>query len=157
MFLLPLVLDDITESVFCLFSQNQIVEILGQQPIQRIPCSPLYLQGVVRYRDELLPVIDIGQVCNWAAARRGEYKQLMVVRTGAVDSATGEPMKAIVSANLRVQTIKLSGQVLATEFTEAPPPPSLANSGILRGFFRRKEHYLALMNLDQITAGVYGS
>lgn len=155
-FLLPLTLADSEKSVFCLFSQNQVVEIVGRRPVQHIPFSPTYLKGVVSYQGALLPVVNLDELCNRPQkSGRAQYKQLVVLRTGAVDPATGEPLKIAVAASTGVRSVKLSAQMLADGFDPQEPPLSLAASGIMRGFFQQQATYVALVNLDQIVLGDY--
>jgi len=156
-YLLPLALDDAEGNVFCLFSQNQVVEILGPRPIQRIPFSPSYLRGVVNYFNQLLPVINLDDLCNRKTVSRNEgFRQLMVVRTGAVDPVTGRPLKAAIISRTRVHMAKFADQVLATSFVEQEAPTSLKASGVLRGFFQRQAHYVALLDLHQVVLGTLG-
>jgi len=153
-FLLPLSVADAAGDVFCLFSQNQVVEILGRRPIQQIPFSPTYLVGVVNYFDQLLPVIDLDKLCNpKQLGCNGGYQQLVVIRTGTVDPATGEPLKAVIAASTRVRMAKLSAQVLATTFAGSEAPISLKNTGMLRGYFQRESGGIALIDLSRVVQG----
>jgi purine-binding chemotaxis protein CheW len=156
-FLLPLAVGDAAGKVSCLFSQNQVVEILGRRPIQRIPFSPAYLDGVMNYFDQLLPVINLDELCSPKHLRYSEEKiqQLMVIRTGVVHPVTGEPLKAAIVASTRVQMAKLSAQVLAT-FVESEAPSSLKATGVLRGFFQGKSGGIALLDLSQVVLGTFG-
>jgi chemotaxis signal transduction protein len=153
-FFLPMTINDSTGNVFCLFSQSQVVEILGPRPIQQVPRSPAYLKGVLHYDDKLLPVISLDDLCNRKQKGRQErFRQLVVIRTGAVDLVTGELLKAVVTATARVRIAKLSGQELATAFVEREAPPSLRNSGVLRGFFQRHADSVAVFDLGPIVLG----
>lgn len=157
-FLLPLALDDSKDNIFCLFTQNQVVEILGPRPIQQIPLSPAYLKGVVHYFDQLLPVINLDELCRRNRGLRQEsYQQLMVIRTGMVDDATGEPLKAAVAASARVRIANFSGQMLTSAFIEQEAPLSLKNSGVLRGFFQHQTNYIALFDLSRLLLGTFGT
>lgn len=155
-FFLPMTINDSTGNVFCLFSQSQVVEILGPRPIQQIPYSPPYLKGVLHYDDRLLPVISLDDLCDQKQKeRQGRYRQLVVIRTGAVDPVTGEPLKAVVTANVRVRIAKLSGQELTTAFVEREAPPSLRDSGALRGFFQRHGDFVAVFDLGPVVQGTF--
>ena len=155
-YLLPLTLDDANGNVFCLFSQHQIVEILGQRPVQRIPLSPTYLQGVISYYDELLPVIDLNPLCGRKQSLKEIMpRQLVVVRTGASDPVTGAPLKAAIASQAGVVMVKLTRRVLAASFIEQAAPDSLKASGILRGFFRRQNNGIALIDLGKVVQGTF--
>lgn len=156
-FLLPLAVDAAAGKVFCLFSQNQVVEILEQRPISRIPFSPPHLKGIVNYFGQLLPVINLDELCNWHNTARNEgYRQLVVVRTGAVDPATGEPLKAVIASSARVRMTKLSPQFLAAPFAGQEIPASLKSTGLLRGYFQQQSSGVALIDLSQVVLGTFG-
>ncbi len=156
-FFLPMSLNDSPGNVFCLFGHNQVVEILGPRPIQHIPYSPAYLKGVIHYHDRLLPVVSLDDLCNGKEAGSPErYRQLVVVRTGSVDPATGEPLKAVVAAKARVRIAKLSGEELANAFEQGEAPSSLRHSGVLRGFFQRQGDAVAVCDLGPVVRGTLG-
>lgn len=153
-FLLPLKVNSGLENVVCLFSQSQVVEIIGPRPVQQIPGSPAFLKGVLLYQDSLLPVIDLDDLCNRQRMNgRRQYRQLMVVRTGAVDPVTGEPLKAVVASAVRVQIAKISGQELTETLVDQEAPVSLRDLGLVRGFFRRHEETVALLDLGPVVQG----
>jgi purine-binding chemotaxis protein CheW len=153
-FLVPLTINDSPGSVVCLFSQSQVVEILGPRPMQQIPCSPAYLKGVLLYHDSLLPVVNLDDLCNRKRIGRQErYRQLVVVRTGAVDPVTGEALKAVVTASDRVRIAKVSGQELATGFVEQEAPTALRDCGLLRGYFQRHGDLVAVLDLGPVVLG----
>lgn len=156
-FLLPLTLSDCPDTVFCLFSQNQVVEILGERPIQQIPFSPRYLKGVILYFDRLTPVICLDTLCNRKTAGDSNgYRQLVVIRTGVVDPDTGEPLKAVVLAKTRVIMEKKVNETYTTSFVEREAPSSLRSTGVLRGYYQRQEQSLALIDLSPLLLGAPG-
>lgn len=155
-FLLPLSINGAAENVACLFSQNQVVEILGPRPVEYIPGSPGYLRGVMLYHDSLLPVVDLEALCDrHQPVRQEQYRQLVVVRTGAVDPVTGESLKAVVSAKVRMQLAKISGQELAQASEQGEVPSSLRESGLVRGCFRRQGDSVVLFDLGPVVQGTY--
>jgi len=155
-FLLPLPLADATCAVFCLFSHHQVVEVLGRRPVQRIPLSPAYLHGVIRYADQLLPVIHLNGLCNRSMVGYPEgYRQLVVVRTGANDPVSGIPLKAAIAVNGRVQMTTLSSQVLATESAEQEAPASLRATGLLRGYVLQPSGGIAVIDLSRVVLGTF--
>jgi hypothetical protein len=104
-----------------------------------------------------LPVINLDDLCNSKTGARNEgFRQLMVVRTGAVDPVTGRPLKAAITSRNRVHMTKFADQVLATSFVEQEAPASLKASGVLRGFFQRQAHYVALLDLHHVVLGTLG-
>lgn len=150
-FLLPLPVHDATSPVFCLFTQNQVVEILGRLPVYRIPLSPSWLAGVLPSRDELLPVIALDHLCGAPKTKlSGTYRQLVVIRTGADDLRSGEPLKAVIAASGKVQMVRFSTKLLASAFVAAEAPASLRHTGLVRGYFQWRNSGFALLDLGRL-------
>ncbi|MDR2549881.1 MAG: chemotaxis protein CheW [Desulfobulbus sp.] len=157
-FLLPLAVNDSPGNFVCLFTQNQVVEILEPRFVLHVPGSPGYLAGVLLYHDSLLPVIDLDELCNRHQAEpRKRYRQLVVVRTGAADPETGVPLKAVVAVKAQVRIAKISGKELAETFERQEAPPSLNASGLVRGCFRRQDDAIALLDLGPVVRGAYAT
>jgi len=157
-FLLPLSVSGCSENFVCLFSQNQVVEIVGSRFIQHIPGSPSYLKGVMLYHDSLLPVIDLDELWNLhQPVREKHYRQLVVVRTGTVHPETGAPLKAVVAAKGRVQIAKISGKELAEAFEQREAPSALRASGLVRGCFRHENDSIVLIDLGSVVQGMYAT
>lgn len=167
-FLVPLSVSGYPKNFVCLFSQNQIVEFIESRFIHPIPRSPNYLKGVLWHHDNLLPVIDLDELCNphpsvshpavpLPAVQENRYRQFVVVRTGAVDPETGMSLKAIIAAKDRVRIARLSGKALEDTFEQQAPPPSLIQSGLVRGCFRHEDDSILLLDLGPVVQGAYTS
>jgi purine-binding chemotaxis protein CheW len=157
-YLLPLSIVGCSEDFVCLFTQNQIVEIIEPRFVPEIPGSPGYLKGVLLYRDSLLPVIDLDELCNRGRSLwRKDYRQLVVVRTGAADPETGAPLKAVVATEERMRIAKISGGELAETFEQREIPSALSKTGLLRGCFKHENESVALLDLGPVARGVYAA
>lgn len=153
-FLLPLEGVEQTDTLYFLFTHVQVAEIIGYQPIQKIPFSDRHLLGIVPYQNQLLPVINVSDLCApTIAPTQNRYKQLMVIRTGACDPTTGEPLKVAIMANTAIRTLKLTSQALTDSFLQQDPPHWLQASKELRGFFKWQDTNVALLNFDHLAAG----
>lgn len=143
-----------SDTMYFLFTHVQVAEIIGYQPIQKIPFSDRHLLGIISYQDQLLPVINVSDLCApTLQPSRNRYKQLMIIRTGAFDPVTGAPLKLAIMANAAIRTLKLPAQALTNNFIHREPPQWLQASKMLRGFFQWQDTYVALLNLDQLAAG----
>jgi len=157
-YLLPLSIIGCSEDFVCLFTQNQIVEILEPRFLPEIPGSPGYLKGVLLYRDSLLPVIDLDELCaRHSSLWRKDYRQLVVVRTGATDPETGAPLKAVVAAEERMRIARISGQELTEAFEQLEVPSVLSKTGLVRGCFKHENDSIALLDLGPLARGAYAS
>lgn len=157
-FLLPMEGVEQADTLYFLFTHVQVAEIIGYQPIQKIPFSDRHILGIVPYQNQLLPVINLSDLCApTTAPAQNRYKQLMVIRTGAIDPVTGEPLKLAIMANTAIRTLKLSTQALTNSFLQQDPPQWLHASKELRGFFQWQDTYVALLYLDHLAAGLSAS
>lgn len=153
LFLLPLRGGTGPGRLFCLFSPRQIVEVLPGRPVVRVPGSAGPLVGVHGHRDRILPVFSLEALCLAGPPLAGTCRQLVVVRTRAIDRQSGEPLRAVIATASRPRTMTLSGEALAGVFVPVEPPPSLRASGLVRGFFRHRDHGLALIDLSPVLIG----
>lgn len=150
-FLVPLKHEEHQFPLFSLFSQNQVVEILGRQAIQKVPLSPKYLKGVIGYRDCLVPVIDLDAFCGRVAdGPQAGYRQFLVIRTGVVDARTGQSLKLVIGTNSGIHSVKFSNQMLGALSTEETVPVFLQEIGLLRGFFHYQGGGVALFDLSPL-------
>ncbi|MDD2463497.1 MAG: chemotaxis protein CheW [Desulfobulbus sp.] len=153
-FLMPMEGLECAQNISFLFSQTQVVEILGNRPIQKIPFSPRHLLGIIAYQGRLLPVISLPDLCGRASeVGRIRYKQLMVVRTGVSDPDSGEPLKVALATNAAIRILKLSSQALVNSFIQKQAPDWLTASIGLRGFFQWQDECVALMQLNNVSLG----
>lgn len=153
-FLLPMDGIEQSETMYFLFTHVQVAEIIGHHPIQKIPFSARHLLGIIPYQDQLLPVVNVSDLCApTLQPSRSRYKQLMIIRTGAFDPVTGVPLKLAIMANAAIRTLKLPVQALTNNFIHRDPPQWLQASTVLRGFFQWQDAYVALLNLDQLVVG----
>jgi len=157
-FLLPLSINDSPGNFVCLFTQNQVVEILEPRFVAQIPGSPGYLTGVLLYHGSLLPVIDLDELCNrHRSAPRKRYRQLVVVRTGMVDPGTGTPLKAVMAVMDRVRIARISGKDLTEAIGQQEAPPLLRKSGLVRDCFRHEDDTVVLLDLGPVARGKYAA
>jgi chemotaxis signal transduction protein len=150
-FLLPTTVQQVRGPIFFLFSQNQIVEILGQKPICQLPFTSAHASGVVEYFGQLLPVISLDTLLG-GRAKPGPFKQLIVVRTGVIDPVTGANLKVALTSRTRLRMARLDSRVLQSAFTQAAPPKTLAGKSLLRGYFERGSNRVALLNLSALAS-----
>ena len=156
-FLLPLHTgEQDAEPVYCLFTQNQVVEVLGQRTVYPVPFSPDYVQGFIERDGGLVPVIDVDALAGGAGKKVGlQARQLLVMRTGQTDTANGEFLKLALVSTGTVLTFKLGERDVAQEVTREEAPSALAAHGLTRGFFRLRGYLVALLDFDAIAFGTY--
>ena len=146
------------EPVYCLFTQNQIVEVLGQKTVYPVPFSPNYVQGFIQREGSIIPVIDADVLCGGEKSKTGtQPRQLLVMRTGQADAADGEVLKLALACTGTVLSFKLTERDSAQPLAPEKIPAVLAASGLVQGFFRLRGYLVALLDFDTIALGTYGT
>lgn len=152
-FLLPLMMEGETTDLFCLLSQSQVVEVLPDKPVFRIPGCPRYVKGLVVYSGTTLPVIDLDVLCGAGAKDDEQYRQMVVVRTGIQDQETGEFIKIVIAMRTRVLIERIASSTLAMLKAEQDVPTNLQITDLLHGLFKTGDKYLVLFDFNKIAIG----
>jgi purine-binding chemotaxis protein CheW len=61
----------------------RVREIINPQPVTPVPRAPAFVEGVIRLRDEVIPVVDVRRRLGIAAAAPTRKSRFLVVRIGA--------------------------------------------------------------------------
>lgn len=152
-FLLPIRRKGETTDLYCLLSQNQVVEVLPDQPLYRIPFSPEHVQGLLVSAATALPVIDLDILCGSQAESADHYRQLIVVRTAEQDQETGEFLKIVVAMRTRALLERFSSAELTALPAEQEMGLDLPMSGLVHGYFKMQDKFLVVLDFNRIAAG----
>lgn len=143
------------DRLYSLFTQNQVVEVLGRRTVYPVPFSPAYLRGVIQRYDSVVPVIDVDLLCGGVARAGGlPPRQFLLVRTGQREAATGDFLKLAFACSEVVQTFKMGEQELGRAVVPDEAPPAFAGQGLTTGFFRLREHRVVLLDCNAIARGI---
>ncbi|PXW86436.1 purine-binding chemotaxis protein CheW [Nitrosomonas sp. Nm84] len=105
-------------------------EILPATKVSRVPCTPLFIAGIVNYRGELLTVLDLRKVFHIQHDEQQEKCWIIVVREG----------------KLKVGLIA-DGIDDNDEFAPAHLAPSLDDNELIRGIHQGK---VVILNISAI-------
>ena len=155
-FLLPMVVGKRDGSpLYSLFTQNQVVEVLGRRTVYPVPFSPPYLRGIIQRQDRMAPVIDADLLCDRTiqGARRLP-RQFLLVRTGQQEPDSGDFLTLAFACSETVLTFKLSEQEASRAVAADSPPPSFAAQELVTGFFRLRGYRVLLFDCNAIVRGV---
>ena len=145
----------------CLFTQNQVAEVLDgrRTPIYPAPFCPAWLKGCIQRAGVLAPVIDLDALCGpKSKAAAAPPRQLLVLRTGCpAPDATGggHYLSLALTCRSAIETFRLTERDVAGFITADEPPEGFDWHGLAQGFFRLREHRVALLNLDPLAEGAF--
>ncbi len=155
-FLLPMAVGERDGSpLYSLFTQNQVIEVLGRRTVYPVPFSPPYLQGLIQRQGRVAPVIDADLLCGKAAqGARRPPRQFLLVRTGQQEPGSGDFLTLAFACHETVLTFKLGEQEAGRAVAADSPPPAFAARELVTGFFRLRGYRVVLFDCNAIVQGV---
>ncbi|WP_088228613.1 chemotaxis protein CheW [Desulfosporosinus sp. FKB] len=119
----------------------RVQEIIRIPPITRVPNAPVYVEGVINLRGNVIPVVSLSTRFGMARAEETDLSRIIVVQ---VQSKV---------FGIRVDAVT---EVLHLDSDSIEPPPPIAvgvDSQFIRGVGKTGERLLILLELDQIMGG----
>ena len=146
------------EPLSCLFTQNQVAEVLNgrRTPVYPVPFCPDWLKGCIQRAGVLIPVIDVDALCApKGTAANAPLRQLLVLRTGCPDASGEKFLDVALGCRSAVETFKLTERDVARSVSADEPPEGFDGRGLTQGFFRLRGHRVVLMNFNSLAEGVF--
>ncbi|MEA3351935.1 MAG: chemotaxis protein CheW [Chloroflexota bacterium] len=118
---------------------DQVLRIIRLTPITRIPRAPSFLEGVINYRGQAIPVVDLNKRLALAGEKEYGYKARILI------------------VNLEAQSIGMLVDAV-TEIVRLPdesiePAPEMAaqvNGVYLEGIAHYRNRLLVLLDLERV-------
>ncbi len=119
---------------------NDVERVLRYAEPTPVPNVPSWVQGVIEYRSQVVPVVDLRVRFELAAAAPNGATRIVVLSTG------GDWIAAVVDAVLEV--VPLGRSQLA------PPPPLFdgLSAEFLRGILRRNDRLIIVLDVARLLA-----
>ncbi len=116
-----------------------VKEIIGIQPIARLPDQPSYIKGVINLRGKIIPVIDMRLKFYKQPEEYTDRTCVIVANTGTRD------------AGLIVDQVT---EVLRIEQNDIVPPPeeSTKSSGYIKGIGKADGQVKLLLDIEKLLA-----
>lgn len=119
----------------------KVQEIIRIPPITRVPKAPVYVEGVINLRGNVIPVVSLRTRFGMPAHEETDLSRIVVLQV-----------------NGKVFGVRVDGvtEVLRLESESIEPPPPVAlgmDSQFIRGVGKIGERLLILLNLDQLMSG----
>lgn len=118
---------------------NQVREIVKLVSITRMPKAPVFIEGVVNLRGQIITVIDLAKRLDLPSKGRTETSRIMVVEVGG---------------NVVGMVVDSVSEVLRLSTTDIEDTPSLIETEVheryLRGVGKIGDRLLILLDLKQI-------
>ena len=116
----------------------KVQEIIRMQEITKVPQMPVFIEGIINLRGNVIPIVDLRKRFNLPSVER-----------------TGETRIVVVSVRERVMGIVVDGvsEVLRLSDEQIePPPPAVSNIGreYIKGVGKLEKRLLILLDIDRI-------
>ncbi|MDR3541387.1 MAG: chemotaxis protein CheW [Desulfosporosinus sp.] len=132
---------------FCLGSEEfgvdimRVQEIIRIPPITRVPKAPIYVEGVINLRGNVIPVISLRTRFGMTRVEETDLSRIIVLQVQT--KVFGIEVDAVTEV-LRIDS----------DGIEPPPPIALGmDSQFIRGVGKIGERLLIILELDQIMGG----
>ena len=120
---------------------NKVLEILQAGKLTRIPNSSEYIKGVLNFRGEIVPVIDMHKRFNLKKTEN-DNKMIIVIEL--------ETEKNNVLMGLLVDQVK---DVIEIEYKSIRKVPDIGinyNPEFLEGMIEKEDEFILLLNVDKV-------
>lgn len=118
---------------------NQVREIVKLVAITRMPKAPVFIEGVVNLRGQIVTVIDLAKRLDLSSVGRTDSTRIMVVEVG--DDAVGMIVDSV-------------SEVLRLSVDNIEDTPALIETAVheqyLRGVGKSEDRLLILLDLNEV-------
>lgn len=119
-------------------SITQVAEILERSAMTRIPMAPKHILGLVNWRNQPVPAIDLGRLFGLGAALFEENTRLLIAQTGV----EGEFMAIPIQPSVKVQSLPLPYQPSRKEIP--------LNTTLAKGIFTLRNETLVIPDMNAV-------
>lgn len=119
-----------------------VKEIIEVTEMTHVPKAPVFIRGVINLRGGVVPVIDLGAKLNGAASDLSKRTCVVLV---SVDSGHGQQTLGLMVDEVR--------EIVEVKPNDIKPPPELgeaADTGFIRAMAQVGEHFIVLLDPDQV-------
>lgn len=120
-------------------SISQVLEVVQRTKLIRVPGAPTTIEGLIPWRKQFVPVVDLSHVLGLTRTRFTAATRLVVVR-----NSRNQLLAFYSSSDVRTLRLPIDAKPCSFETS--------ADSSWLRGTFQTKEGVLVLPDLDRFLA-----
>lgn len=121
---------------------NQVLEVLEQQTITKIPCSPEHVLGIINFRGDILPVIDMRQKFHLQPIGSNERIYIIIYETiinecKTTIAATADSVNDVI-------------EITQDEIKSVPELGMRYDSKFITGAIRRNDVFILMLDIDKV-------
>ena len=119
-----------------------VLEVLEQQHITRVPKTPDHIMGIINFRGDILPVVNTRRKFNLDTIDRGERYYIIIFEV--MKNEHRLPVAAIADS---------VRDVIEINTPDIKPLPEMGlnyNTNFIAGSVRRNDSFILLLNIDKV-------
>jgi len=132
---------ELNDEIFAITVHN-VLEVLENQKLTKVPKAPQYIKGVINFRGEILPVVDTRIKFNMPE-KENESKSVIIVFD--IDL---EDKKLLIGGI--VDGVKDVIEIENSEIKDIPNMGSRYNSDFLHGMIKKDDIFIMLLNIEKV-------
>ena len=136
----------------------KVQEIIGMQPITRVPRTPAFIRGVINLRGKVIPIMDLRERFGMesaesalAGASESDVAAAEAVRCIIVVQVVG-PTGQAVPVGIVVDRVSEVSSIASAEIEDAPSFGSGVRTEYLLGLGKAQGHVKLLLDIDRVLA-----
>jgi len=132
---------DLNGEIFAI-TVNNVLEVLENQKLTKVPKAPFYIKGVINFRGEILPVIDTRVKFNMPEKEDNGKSVIIVFDIDLAD-------KKLLIGGI-VDGVKDVIEISQNEIKDVPNMGSKYNSDFMLGMIKTDDHFIMLLNIEKV-------
>lgn len=132
--------------IFYIFSVRQVVEVLNQANALPVPFSPMYTEGVTRWRSRILAVLSLEHCLGMAVSEEQTHLRSVVIRSVSVDNMDNfHEVYTVCKVGGAIRQMDLPLPCMPTSV-----PDWITNASVLSGVYELEDHLFLVLNMEAI-------
>ncbi len=125
---------------------EDVIEVLEMQKITVIPKTPPYIMGVINFRGEILPVIDVRKKCGLESSQNLNTPDsvIVVLEINKDDSDNSLTVGSLVESVSDVVNVK------PIDIMPIPEFDTKINAELTEGIFRHDDKFITILDTNKI-------
>lgn len=135
------------------YKVEDVIEVLEMQKITVIPKSPSYIMGVINFRGEILPVIDVRKKCDLESDKKIDTDNSVIV---VLEIFKDDPDRQLTVGSI-VESVSDVVQIKPIDIMRVPDFDTKINADLTEGIFRHDDKFITILDTTKIFSLSYTS
>ncbi len=121
---------------------NAVLEVLEDQRVAKVPNTPEHIRGVVNFRGDILPIIDLRRIMNFETSKDTEVVIVLEIGHGHHALRIGAVADGVIGVVLVPELTIESAADLNFDFTKE----------YVEGIFKHESQFVTILDVNKVFA-----